>query len=107
MTDEQDVAEELDPDELGDDPEGTLEFPAEGYAGATDPGQDDEVVDSFRTRTLRESTGSDDDEPAIRLSSPSDEWSDDESEAIGDAIEVDDASAEEAAIHVVDENEAG
>jgi hypothetical protein len=108
MSDEQDVAEELDPDELGDDPEGSLEFPAEGYAGATDPGQDDEVTDSYRTRSLRESVPEEDDkvdEPAIRLSSPADVWDDGEAEAVGDAIEVDDASAEEAAVHVVDEND--
>jgi hypothetical protein len=97
MSDEQDVSEEFDPDELGDDPEGKLEFPGENYEGALDPGREDAVTDSYRSRTLRESV--DEGEPsAIRLSGPLDE-----SEEIGDAQEVDDASAEEAAVHIVDE----
>ena len=106
MSDEQDVSEEFDPDELGDDPEGTLEFPGENFQGAIDPGQDDAVTDSYRSRTLRESTGGASDE-GVRLSSPTDVWSDAESEAIGDAEEADDLTAEEAAVHVVDESEEG
>jgi len=106
MSDEQDVSEEFDPDELGDDPEGALEFPSENYQGATDPGQDGAVTDSYRSRTLRESTGDASDE-GVRLSSPTDVWSDAESEAIGDAEEADDLTAEEAAVHVVDESEEG
>jgi hypothetical protein len=99
MSDEQDVAEEFDPDELGDDPEGTGEFPGDGYTGALDPGQDGAVTDSYRSRTLRESVG-EDGPSAVRLSGPSDE-----AEEIGDAMEVDDASAEEAAVHIVDESD--
>ena len=34
MSDEQDVSEEIDPDELGDDPGGDVNFPAERYLGA-------------------------------------------------------------------------
>jgi hypothetical protein len=109
MSDEQDVAEEFDPDELGDDPEGTGAFPGESYSGATDPGQDDAVTDSYRSRTLRESIGDEDgdeeEEDGVRLSTPSDVWSDGESEAIGDAEEADDLTAEEAAVHVLDEDE--
>jgi hypothetical protein len=104
MSDEQDVAEEFDPDELGDDPEGTLDYPGDNYEGALDPGQDDAVTDSYRSRTLRESVG-EDAPSAVRLSGPGDVWSDDEAEAIGDAEEVDDPSAEEAAVHIVDERD--
>jgi hypothetical protein len=102
MSDEQDVAEEFDPDEVGDDPESTGTFAGESYSGVTDPGQDDAVTDSYRSRTLRESIGDEEDE-GVRLSTPNDV--DGESEAIGDAVEADDLKAEEAAVHVLDENE--
>jgi len=105
MSDEQDVSEEIDPDELGDDPGGDVNFPAERYLGATDRTRDEWVSDSVASRSKREDDGttSEQDE-GLRLSAPGDVWEDDESEAIGEAEEADDLSAEESAIHVVEDS---
>ena len=105
MADEQDVSEEIDPDELGDDPGGDVNFPADRYLGATDRTRDEHVSDSVASRSKREDDGrSTDDQDGLRLSGAGDVWAADESEAVGEALEADDLSAEESAIHVVDDD---
>lgn len=102
---EQQVAEEIDPDEIGDDPEGNLDFPPDEPVGVDDPTRDDRVTDSIRERADREVP---EDEPGReleggqRLVAPNDVEADDEATAIATAVDASDLSAEEAAVHPID-----
>jgi hypothetical protein len=105
VDDDQQGAEALDPDEIGDDPSGDLEYPPERSVGVTDPTQDDRVTDSYADRTRREEAGwlaGGDPEQIGRLLAVGDLLDDGESDAVADASEdddPDDLSAEEAAMH--------
>ena len=102
--DEQQTAEAIDPDELGDDPTG--DFPPDHYVGATDQGSLDGAMDSVAERSEREMPEG---RPGThrqlpRVMAPNDVFADDESDligALGDGEDrSDDLSAEEAAMHV-------
>ena len=107
MSDEQDQAEAFDPDEIGDDPEGDLQYPPEHRLGVEDRDPDDALVPDFGVDTATD----DEPEPAVaRLVSPDEDDDvpggvDDESNAVAwapEQVEVD-LSAEEAAVHLTDD----
>lgn len=107
--DQQETAEAIDPDELGDDATGELRFPPDRPVGVDDPTQDDHTLDSVRGRAWREvpETGGplddvDDDDTGLRLRSTTDVLLDDEGEAVAIMDGAGDLSAEEAAVHLVD-----
>jgi len=100
--DQQRVAESLDPDELGDDPTGDLEFPPDRAVSVNDPTADDWVSDSVADRVRREEPdtvpGA---EESPRLLAPNDVERDDEAQSIAEAGDAEpDLAAEEAAVHV-------
>ncbi len=102
MADENLTAEMLDPDEIGDDPEGDLEYPPDRYTGALDPTNVDGASDSVAERRAREIP----DEPALdedRIGRPvsEDETSDGSVDLEGDVHSASDLSAEEVAMHYV------
>lgn len=102
--DQQRVAEALDPDVLGDDPTGDLTFPPDRPVGADDPTHDDRATDDAATRawrSRRESDASGDE--GLRLVAPNDVLDDDVAEAVAAGAPADDLSAEEAAVHPIDE----
>jgi hypothetical protein len=104
--DQQHTAEAFDPDELGDDPTGELEYPADRPLGSSDPTRDDRVTDSVRDREWREEPELDrveEPDEVGRLVAPNDVLADDESDAVASAADEDDLSAEEAAVHVDEE----
>ncbi len=105
MTDDSQVtAEALDPDELGDDPAADPTFPPTEPVGVDDPTQDGWRVDSVAERDSREESESGVATPETsRLFAPTDLLDDDVAELTADSIEADDLSAEEAAVHLVDE----
>jgi hypothetical protein len=117
--DAQDVAEALDPDVLPDydDPEGTLQYPPDRPTGVNQYGTTaaeervDEPLDERRRRELPDVDETDvevDTTIAGRLIAPGADdpvLADDEPEAIGSAAQEPDLSAEEAAVHVVDDTE--
>lgn len=114
--DPQDVAESLDPEVLPDydDPEGTLEYPPDRPMGVEEygitPAQErvDEPLAERVAREVPESSGSRRGQRGVgRLAAPGDDdptFDDDEAEAIADYTEdAADLSAEEDAVHVIDE----
>ncbi len=98
--DQQRTAEAIDPDELGDDPEGDLEFPPERPLGLSDAAGLDGEMDSVEDRQRREQRGPDDQEDGMRLTSSTDLLADDEADLVGGSASAEDLSAEEAAVHL-------
>lgn len=94
--DQQETAEAIDPDELGDDATGELQFPPEHPLGVDDPTQDDHTLDSVRGRSWREVP------ETSRRSTATDVLLDDEGQAVAVMEGAGDLSAEEAAVHLVD-----
>jgi hypothetical protein len=118
MPDEQDAAEDLDEDalDLGDDPTGDLAFPPEHLRGANQYGltaAEEMVGEPVSERSRREEpeqgyrTWSDRRAPAGRLVEPGSIESGvpsdpDDDEFTAEAFDADDLSAEEAAVHIIE-----
>ena len=102
--DQQNTAEAIDPDELGDDPAGDLGFPPDTPIGVDDPTQDGHIIDSVAGRDAREQPESYVvPTPGRRLYAPNALLTDDVAELTADSISADDLSSEEAAVHLVDQ----
>jgi hypothetical protein len=100
MTDEQLTAEELDPDEIGDDPTGDLQYPPDRYVGALDPTNVDGVYDSVESRTSREVPDVIVSEEDMGRPLADDELPDASTDLDGTITEERDLSAEEVAMHI-------
>jgi hypothetical protein len=100
MSDEQLTAEELDPDEIGDDPSGDLDYPPDRYQGALDPTNVDGASDSVVGRTAREVPDVIVEEDVMGRPQSEDERPDASTDLEGEIFEQTDLSAEEVAMHL-------
>jgi len=102
MADEQLTAEEIDPDEVGDDPTGDLDYPPDRYQGALDPTNVDGASDSVAERAAREQPEMEVPPDEVGRPVADDERPDASVDLEGEVYTETDLSAEEVAMHYED-----